>query len=704
MPDPRVTAPPVHRREELARAWTRSATTASYIPRSAADLEALLLELVDALLDTLGSDDFTVAAGNRIGARLVKEGFIDPAALTATIEVLSDGLLGDLGQSPDTELSRRTIALLGALSAGYADGLRSHTLTQQEQVKQAMFNSVLRAESNLRTIENRFQEVFASSAIGIAITDLDGMCIEANPALGEILGTRSRPLAGQPLSDMFLDEGAGNVMAGLRQIRDGGPPRVGERRKLRKDDGETAWVLLALSLLRDGAGNPAYFVAMAQDVTELQLLQDRLGHQLVFDALTGLPNRQNFHTKLETAVERAAPDSTITLCCLNLDDFAILNNSRGHEIGDRLLQKVGRKLEAAVADENAVVARIGGDEFAVLIEDTETTPDIGELCGMLTAELSDAEYVDGDEGVAVGASVGAVRRRAGEGTAADLFRAADAALRKAKATGRRQWAGFHDADDGAAMTWDRRATELPAAWENGDLAVAYEPVVRLSDRTAVAARAVLTWAPGDEPVPHDELVRLTERTGLSVYLGPRILLESSRELPILLAALGATETDGLLRVQLTRDQTGDADLVRAVHHAVKESGLAAAMLEVSLDTGAVLNEFGEAGDNLEVLGDIDVRVGLCGFAGGPDELALVSAAGVTSVTLSGSAGRVDANPVLRAETARVVRMLGELGATCSVVDVRSEEEADWWASVGAATAQGGVFGLPGAVADLFSSR
>ena len=157
MPDPRVTAPPVHRREELARAWRRSATTSSYIPRPAAELEELLLELVDTLLDTLAATEFSMSAGSRIGARLVREGFVDPAALASTIEVLTDGLLGDMEQTPDTELSRRTIALLGALSAGYAEGLRSYTLTQQEQVKQAMFNSVLRAESNLREIENRFQ-------------------------------------------------------------------------------------------------------------------------------------------------------------------------------------------------------------------------------------------------------------------------------------------------------------------------------------------------------------------------------------------------------------------------------------------------------------------------------------------------------------------------------------------------------------------
>jgi diguanylate cyclase (GGDEF)-like protein/PAS domain S-box-containing protein len=679
MPEPGVTLPPVHRREELARAWTRSATSSSYIPRSVGDIEALLLELVDVLLETLSADGLSAGEGTRIGTRignrLVREGFIDPTALTASVEVLSEQLLADLATTPDTELARRTVALLSAMAAGYADGLRSYTLTQQEEVKQALFSAAQRAEHNLRATENRFRAVFASSATGIAITDLDGMCVEANPALAGIVGTTQDQLRGRMLADILGgDEAAGDVMAPYRRIRDGGQARVQEHRRLRKENGELAWVLLAISPLRDGSGEPVYFVTMAQDVTELHLLQDRLGHQLLHDALTGLPNRQCFHTKLESALERAA--GTVTLCCLNLDAFSVVNNSLGHEVGDRLLQTVGRRLEEAVAGEKALVARIGGDEFAVLIEDGPATPDIDELIGRLTAELEDPEYLDGT-GVAVGASVGAVRRRAGDATAAEVFRAADTALRKAKATGRRQWAGFHEADDRRAVELDGLAASLPAAWENGELTVGLEPVVRLPDLEPVGSRAVLSWDATD----HATCLRLAERTGWSVHLGPLLLLEACRRF---------NGADGVLRVQLTRNQSGDADLVRAVHRALKESGLAAHQLELSLDVGALLDELGDARDNLEVLGEIGVRVGLCGVTGGPLDFDLVTVTGVRSVTLSGALG--SGSTVLAAETARAVRVFDALGVSCSVLDVASTGAVDWWSSVGVATAQGGVLG------------
>lgn len=676
MAEPGVILPPVHRREELARTWTRSTTSASYIPRSADDIETLLLELVDELLAILGAEQFSMSAGISIGHRLVAEGFIDPTALTATITSLSEGLLADLEATPDNELAKRTMSLLGAVSAGYADGLRTYTLTQQEEVKQALFNAVLRAEHNLRGIENRFREVFTSSATGIVITNLDGMCVEANPSLGGILGVDEDRLRGRLLTDFFRDEMSGDVMAPYHRILAGEVTRVQEHRRLRKEDGDVAWVLFAISLLRDGAGDPAYFVTMAQDVTELHLLQDRLGHQLLYDALTGLPNRQCFHTKLESALERAAQDS-ITLCCLNLDAFSLVNNSFGHSVGDRLLQTVGHRLEAVVSGETALVARIGGDEFAVLIEDTPKTPDIGDLISMLTAELEDPEYIDG-VGVAVGASVGAVRRQVGASTtAAELFRAADTALRKAKATGRRQWAGFHETEDRAAVELDRLATSLPAAWENGELAVGFQQVVRLSDREPVGARAVLSWPQAD----HATILRLAERTGWSVHVGPLLLLEACQRF---------AGSEGTLRVQLTRNQSGDADLVRAVHRALKDSGLAADRLELSLDVGALLDEFGDARDNLEVLRDIGVQTGLCGVTGGPLDFELLSDTGVRSVALSPKLG--SGSPVLAAETARTVSVFTSFGATSSVLDVPSADAADWWGSIGVATGQGGVFG------------
>jgi diguanylate cyclase (GGDEF)-like protein len=685
-----VSSPPVHRREELARQWSLSTSSVVYIPKPPEAIEAMLLGFVDELVESLMAPEFSLTPGMRVGDRLVTEGFSNPDALSRTLEVLSDGLLSGIGTTPDTELARRTLALLGALSTGFAASLRRHTQDQQETLNQALSNAVRRAETNLHAIEQRFQEVFASSAIGIAITDLDGLCVEANPSLGLILGRVPDRIVGHRLADLLHDDDAGAVMAGYRRILDGTLPRFSEQRKVRRGNGEAAWVLLAVSLLRDSDGEPTYFVTMVQDVTELQLLQDRLGHQLLYDALTGLPNRQCFHSKLETALESAPPGATVTLCCLNLDGFAVLNNSLGHTVGDQLLRAVGRRLELVVAGENALVARIGGDEFAVLVVDSPTPPDIGELTSRINQELSEPEYI-GDHGVAVGASIGAIRRRASDLPAVELFRAADFALRKAKATGRRQWAGYHDGDDARGAQLDRYASELPAAWEDGTLGVGFEPVVRLSDRAPVAARIVLSWPEAD----HATCLWLAERTGLSVHLGPSILRAAALELPRLRPLFDATHS--VLRLQLTRNQSGDADLVRAVTRALEESDAAPAQFEISLDTRAVLEDFGDARDNLEVLTDIGVSTGLCGFNGGPRELVLVAETGVRSVTLAddgvGAAGRETASPLLRKETAQLVPAIVAAGATCSVLGVADEPEAEYWTAAGVATAQGGMFAL-----------
>jgi diguanylate cyclase (GGDEF)-like protein len=436
---------------------------------------------------------------------------------------------------------------------------------------------------------------------------------------------------------------------------------------------------------------------MVQDISELQLLQDRLSHQLLYDVLTGLPNRQHFASKLESTLGRGEPDGMVTLCFVNLDGFSGVNNGLGHQFGDRLLRTVAHRLENAVNGERGLVARIGPDEFAVLIEDSPATPGLDDVIGRINAELGEPEYID-ERGVGIGASIGAIRCGTGEMSATELFRAADSALRKAKATGRRQWAGFHAADDDPARRRDVLAAELPAAWENGQLSIAYEPVVRLADEHAVAAHPVLVWQREDgETVGHRECAELAERTGMSVQLGPMMLAEVCARLPELRIALN-DEPGALLRVRLTRLQSGDADLLRAVNQALRDVDAPAGLLEIGLDTGALLDDYGDARDNLEVLSAMGVQTGLCGFQGGPRELDLVADTPVRTVVLgvdgTGAAGRETAGQVLRRETERLVGDIVAGGRECSVLDVRTEAEARWWASAGVTTMQGGAFGPP----------
>jgi diguanylate cyclase (GGDEF)-like protein/PAS domain S-box-containing protein len=670
------------RTRELARNWVKAVAATTYVPMSAYELEDFLHDLVRTLADALAARPFSERPGAEVGARMVTGQLVGFDSLQRSVALLVNGLLdldGPLDE-PGAGRVRDLAALLGAMSAGYADAMRRRTLEQQEDMKRALLAAKQRAERVMRATEHLFQEVFTSSPTGVAITDLAGRVIRANPALAEILACEPEDLVGESIVDYVADDDPG-----LRFRRSRG------RRKLVRRDGETAWVYVARSPLRSGSGEPDVYVTTVQDLSELQLLQGRFGHQLLHDALTGVANRLYFESTLETRLGQAGSDASITLCCLNLDAMSVLNDGLGHRIGDYLLRTVAKRLEAAVADEPAAfVARIGGDEFAVLIEDSSTTPDIPELVARLNAALAEPEYVDGS-GIAVSAAIGVVRCTASEMPAAELFRAAEAALHNARATGRGQWMQFDPEQDLVARQGYRDAAALPGAYEQGELEVTYEPVVRLVDRQIVAYHAGLHW-PGRADGPLDEraTMALAERTGQSILFGPWLMRHACENAPV----VDAEHPEPVLRIRLSRLQTADDNLVAAVNHAV--AVISPHLLEIAFDTGAVRDELGSAPDNLQVVSEIGVVAGLAEFHGGPRELGLLARCPVRSVILADPFGGSEDNrppalsPVTRS-IEQLVAAITEIGARTSVDGVRTEEQAAWWASIGVSTARGPLF-------------
>jgi diguanylate cyclase (GGDEF)-like protein/PAS domain S-box-containing protein len=672
----------------LAQTWARAVSTTAYVPLSVGQLDDFLHDLVALLADALVAQPFSTKPGLRVGARMVSGQLVGLETLDRSMDVLSTGLL-DLAPTGDGQ--RNVVALLAAVSAGYADALRRRTLDQQEDMKRALLSAKRRAERVMQATENRFHEIFASSPVGIAITSLDGRFFETNPALATILGRTPEELTGHTLTEYYGEEEPGNPFDPLRG-----------RRKLVRPDGETAWVYVAMSPLKEGPGDPDSYVTTVQDISELQLLQGRFGHQLLHDALTGVANRLRFESALETRLGQAAPDSAITLYRVNLDSFALINDGLGHEVGDRVLKTVAKRLEEVVAAEKALVARTSGDEFAVLVEDSPDTPDIPRMVELINDALSEPEYIDG-RGLAVGATIGAVRCVASSMRGAELFRAADAAMHNARATGRRQWMGYDHQRDEQSRQANRDAAALPGAFETGELEVHYEPVVRLSDQQTVAYRAVLCW-PGrqDGPLGEAETMALAERTGHAVLFGPWLLTKACENR----AVRELLEGDSVLRIRLSRLQSADADLVAAVLKATAAGGIAPDLLEIAFDTTAVLEEYGAAQDNLEVVADIGVRTALVRFNGGPRELALLARSSARSVVLSDPFGGKEPSDgtVIASATASMVGSLKELGVIVSVDGVRSAEEACWWTRVGVDTAQGPQFGGPADLGQILSGN
>ncbi|MEU4447374.1 diguanylate cyclase [Actinosynnema sp. NPDC050801] len=426
-----------------------------------------------------------------------------------------------------------------------------------------------------------FRQVFVGSTAGIAIFDARGELVGANPALEAMLSpadlttlVADAPFTSTPLS----------------------PDEVRVQREFTDPSGDPLWTDVLLSVVRDADRRPRWHVAVVEDTTEQRVLHDYLRHQALHDVLTGLPNRQSFLPKLEQVLGRPG---SITLIYLDVDGVAIVNDGLGYEAGDELLRVVARRLTEVVAGERATVARIGGDEFVVLIEDSPTTPGISALAEAIEAALVEPVRLAG-HGVGVSAGMGFVRTSARGSDAMALLRQAHSTLRRAESGGKGQW-GIYDAGrDARDRTRSSLIATMPGALQNGGIALDYVPVDGRGERVAVAVR--LRWHEAEHgPVSHEECLRFADELGLSGQLAAWVLDEA--------CAFAAAERLPVL-VRLSPDQSRDPDLTARVAEALRSSGLPPDMLWLSL-SARCLSAPGPAeeavDDNLVALGDMGVR-------------------------------------------------------------------------------------------------
>ncbi|GGP50140.1 putative bifunctional diguanylate cyclase/phosphodiesterase [Saccharothrix coeruleofusca] len=683
-------------RELLARTWAYRLSGVAMIPLSREELDRELRERLDELCAVLVRDPFDAAAVERIGEQVVALGHVAEDGLRRTAEVLGKGLpaLPEL-QRADVGADRIALAV-GALATGFLTANRRAVFEQQERMQLSLLKAVRDAKWHLKESETRFEEVATSSASGIAVVDLDGRLVRTNGAIGDILGRTAAELTGTSLFDLVHPDTVGMLRQAMRAAVEGGQDRLRQSQRLLRDNGDVARISLTASLLRDADGAPSHFVVVVEDGTELVLLRNELNRQALHDVLTGLPNRQFFSTHLESAVRRADPAHGVTLLHLDLDAFGMVCGSLGRRAGELLLVQVAQRLKSLLAREKAMIARLDGDEFAILVENTATTPDAATIAAAVNRRLTEPVQVDG-HGLAVSASIGVALGTSPDQDPAELLRAADQALRRAKTGRRGQWELVDPSRDAADRAAHALAVGMAGAWEQGRITVRYRPVVRLADGGLAGVEAVLHWERPEGAVPHERCVALAESTGFILPLGEWLLGVAAGQVQWWRQRDGSAPP---LVLALTAHQAVDADLVSRVVRALDRTGLPADRLVIGMPVGALAVP--EAADNLDVLTETGVRTALEDFALGPDDLAAAREHGVGSVRVPGRL--VDLPGRALAEHAvALVPALREAGIEVAVDGVATAEQAAWWRDAGADRATGPHFG-PDHPAGGFPSR
>jgi diguanylate cyclase (GGDEF)-like protein len=413
----------------------------------------------------------------------------------------------------------------------------------------------------------------------------------------------------------------------------------------------------------------------------------RLDHGATHDALTQLPNRVLFHTRLLKALKTPG-DRPVAVALIDLDDFKEVNDTLGHEVGDLLLIGVARRLQGCVRAEDTV-ARLGGDEFVVVLDDAD--PEAADQAAerMMNA-LRQPVYADGHE-LPIRASIGIADGRTGD-EASVLLRHADIAMYAAKnLTGT---AYLHYDTDMAATSTEHAhlGAELRQAIAEGQLFLLYQPIVALDDGRIIGSEALVRWAhPTRGTLAPDSFIPIAERTGLIVPLGRWVMRTAFEQLASWIAEHGDA-APGVLNVNVSARDLREPDFAEGVAALLAEFGLAADRIVLEI-TETMAVEGGQSIVGLHRLRALGLRVSLDDFGTGHSTLTLLHDCPIDEIKLDRSftQAEIDGRPPV---SAAVIHLAQALGLHAVAEGVETAEQAEQLLSLGYIAAQGYYFARP----------
>ncbi|WP_456241635.1 putative bifunctional diguanylate cyclase/phosphodiesterase [Actinopolyspora lacussalsi] len=709
-----VTGVDGQRKRDFAAAWSRALVGTSYVPMTGAEVEELLEGYTDQLAEALLSEPQNTDAAREIGSELVSVHFTGAESLARTIENVGEHMLPAFGIAESPEMRTRVSAIQSAISAGFMQAARKRTLDEQEAIRQAVLDARDSVEQALRTSEARFRAIFAEAAIGIGIADTEGRIMEANASLRRILGRTSEELRGLMVYDLVDPEDNDTVWRVYEELVRGEREQYRVEKHFTRPDGSKSWTELIVSLVRGEDGLPLYQVAMMEDVTDRKMLQDRLRHQALHDPLTGLPNRALFLDRLTEALredsENTKRTDRVALCYMDLDGFKVINDSLGHHVGDDLLVTVAQRLDEAVRGEDRLVARMGGDEFVILIQGSQGTQQAIEVANHVLETLVSPMRV-GNQELAVSASIGILERSTAGQTPAELMRDADVTLYWAKAEGKNQWALFDTERNASEVAQFRLSAAMPAALEREEFYVDYQPLVELGEYTVSGVEALVRWwHPELGRLGPDRFIGLAEETGMIVPLGRWVLRKACEQARAWQDEFGRDAP--FMSVNLAVRQSRDPNLVSDVTEILDRTGLDPAKLQLELTESAIMGTADEPLEALRTLSRMGVRIAIDDFGTGYSNLAYLRHLPVHELKIAGSfmEGLADSeciDPVDARIVSTLVDLAHTLGLTVTAEGVETRAQAKRMNEIGCETGQGWLFAKPGspdAVRELLTAE
>jgi diguanylate cyclase (GGDEF)-like protein/PAS domain S-box-containing protein len=552
--------------------------------------------------------------------------------------------------------------------------------------------------TELQTHEARFSALVESSSDLVTIVDRDGLISFQSPSVTRVMGWSSDLTHETSFVAALQDADQERWRTIVDFLTEDSEGEMVAEWPVRHADGSWRFLQTVITNLihEPSVGG---LVLNSRDVSDQKALEDQLRHLAFHDQLTGLANRALFKEHLDQALRRQSRmGGGLAVLFIDLDEFKSVNDIHGHTLGDELLKQAAARLTAILRDADAI-ARIGGDEFAVLFEGVALGHDASGAAERVVESFAQPFTLESVE-VFVTASMGLTVNDSGTESAEELIRNADLAMYAAKSANKGRYEVFSTNMHSTILDRMQMELDLRHALDQNEFEAYYQPIVTLPSGAIVGAEALIRWNhPKRGLVMPDQFIWVAESSGLIVQIGAWMLTTACKEFEALTRGV-AGEALGL-SVNLSTRQLGDPLLVDTVHRALEESGLDAGRLTLEITESAVMDDVPNTFRVLSELRRFGVKIAIDDFGTGYSSLSLLSEIPVDTIKIDRSFVTDVAN---RPGPGRLIRAIQSLASDfdlCTVAEgVEDLEQLEVLAGLGCQSAQGFYFARPQPAARL----
>ncbi len=583
------------------------------------------------------------------------------------------------GRSRNEPFDKADQALLDALAAVGSTALSNATLYGQSRAQ-----------------EQRLAAITSSLGEGVCALSRSGRITFVNPAAAAMLGWGDE--AGLDGEHLLTDPEAGLpapqfLLALAAETLESGEIVATYDDRFTHPDGNYVDVACTVAPIVEN-GEPVGAVLVIRDISEEKQLNEQLRHHALHDSLTGLPNRRQFLNVLSEALERAK-DGGIRHAVLfaDIDRFKLINDSLGHHAGDLLLVSIAERIRS-VLGAGDVLARFGGDEFTILLEDVESIDRATGVAQRILYAMRDPVRLPEGHAVVACLSIG-IAVTTPSTTRDDVLHDADVAMYEAKTSGRSGAYCVFDVDAMGVRSAERIELEvdLRLAIERDELEVYYQPLFSVFDRRIVGVEALVRWKhPVKGMLPPDQFIAIAEETGMILGLGRAVLEKACRQARDWQERLGVAFPVG---VNLSARQFQDPNLLTSIQKVIDSTGVDPMRLCLEITESLAMHHIDRTTEVLLELKALGVSVAIDDFGTGHSALRYLAQFPIDIVKIDRSfVEEVEVDPVKSAIISAVLTMATAIGSTTVIEGVETESELDHLRALGCSVVQGYLLARP----------